>query len=263
MKNILLLFLLIFSNFVFSQTKPNISWVRVEGGTFLMGCSQSEEECYPDEEPKHKVTISTFEISPFEVTVKEYRMFCLATNRKMPKEPSWGFVDNYPMVYISWQDAKDYASWIGGRLPTEAEWEFAAKGGVLSNNYSYSGSNNWDEVGWSFENSNGRVHPVGEKKPNELGLYDMSGNAWEWVNDYYEIYYYKESPKKNPKGPKSGEIKCNRGGCFNFDYKLMRPSHRRGSSIEVVGFGTGFRVARDISPPKDRQAAFSRPTEVR
>lgn len=212
----------------------------------MMGCDESDNDCYPDEQPKHKVNISTFEIGRYEVTVEEYREFCKATKRNMPSPPPMGFIDSHPIVYITWQDATDYAKWIGGRLPTEAEWEFAAKGGNLSKGYIYAGSNNYDEVGWSYENSSNQTHPVGLKLPNELGIYDMSGNAWEWVSDNYEIFYYQNSPTINPKGPDKGLGKVNRGGCFNFDYKLMRTSHRRGSGENTAGFGTGFRVARDV-----------------
>ncbi len=234
------------SIFLFAQVKPETDWVRVEGGSFMMGCEESDKECYPDQQPKRKVNISTFEISRYEVTVGEYEMICKATKRSMPSPPPYGFIDSHPIVYITWQDAMDYAKWIGGRLPTEAEWEFAAKGGINSKGYTYSGSNNYDEVGWCYENSSNQTHPIGQKLPNELGIYDMSGNAWEWVGDNYEIFYYKTSPSINPKGPMKGLGKVNRGGCFSFDFNLMRTSHRRGSGENTAGFGTGFRVARDI-----------------
>lgn len=229
----------------FAQRGNEIKWIRVEGGSFMMGCKSGEEDCYPDEE-EHSVRVSSFEISAYEVTVAEFRYYCEQTGRSMPKEPTFGWQDEHPIVNVSWQEAADYAKWIGGRLPTEAEWEFAARGGIKSKGYKYSGSDNPFEVGWCYENSEASTHPVGMKKANELGIYDMSGNAWEWCSDNYGIYYYKESPKDNPKGPKEGFGKCNRGGCFNFDHKVMMNTHRRGCGDESIGIGTGFRVARDI-----------------
>lgn len=229
----------------FAQRDNEIKWIRVEGGSFMMGCNRGEEDCYPDEEA-HSVRVSSFEISAYEVTVAEYRRYCEQTGQNMPKEPLFGWQDDHPVVNVSWQQATDYAKWIGGRLPTEAEWEFAARGGVKSMGYKYSGSDNPFEVGWCYENSKASTHPVGTKQANELGIYDMSGNAWEWCSDNYGIYYYKESPKDNPKGPKEGLGKCNRGGCFNFDHKVMMNTHRRGCGDESIGIGTGFRVARDI-----------------
>ncbi len=228
-------------NLAFSQ-----EFVRVEGGYFYMGCDEDSADCYPDEKPIHQVYISTFEIGKYEVTVKEYKDFCSAKNKPMPSEPSYGWEDDMPIVNVSWQDANDFAQWKGCRLPTEAEWEYAAKGGNLSKGYKYSGSNDYDEVGWCFENAEKRVHKVGQKKPNEIGIYDMSGNAWEWCSDNYEIFYYENSPTKNPKGPQKGLGKVNRGGCFAFDYGLMNVHHRRCSDPASIGSGTGFRLARDI-----------------
>lgn len=248
MKRFRFVFLLFLSTMTLcglAQRNKDIKWVRVEGGSFMMGCNRGEEDCYPDEEA-HSVRVSSFEISAYEVTVAEYRRYCEQTGQNMPKEPLFGWQDNHPVVNVSWQQATDYAKWIGGRLPTEAEWEFAARGGVKSMGYKYSGSDNPFEVGWCYENSEASTHPVGTKQANELGIYDMSGNAWEWCSDNYGIYYYKESPKDNPKGPKEGLGKCNRGGCFNFDHKVMMNTHRRGCGDESIGIGTGFRVARDI-----------------
>jgi formylglycine-generating enzyme required for sulfatase activity len=231
------------THLAFSQGKESIEWVKVEGGTFQMGCQKTEPDCYPDEE-QHTVTLSTFQISKYEITVAQYRYYCNQTGKSMPQEPNFGWQDNAPIVNVTWQEAKDYAKWAGGRLPTEAEWEFAARGGNKSKGYKYSGGDNALEVGWCYENSEKMTHPVGEKKANELGLYDMSGNAWEWCEDNYDIYYYKNSPQKNPKGPTKGIGKVNRGGCYNFDYRLMKTTHRRGSGDESTGTGTGFRIAK-------------------
>lgn len=233
----------VISQLAFSQGKETIEWVKVEGGTFLMGCEKTEADCYPDEE-QHTVTLSTFYISKYEITVEQFRYYCQQTGNQMPPAPHFGWEDKAPIVNVTWQQARDYAKWAGGRLPTEAEWEYAARGGKHSKGYTYSGGNDAFEVGWCYENSDKKTHPVGEKKANELGLYDMSGNAWEWCNDNYEIYYYKNSPQKNPQGPTTGIGKVNRGGCYNFDYRLMKNSHRRGSGDESIGTGTGFRIVK-------------------
>lgn len=231
------------ANLTFGQGKESIEWVKVEGGTFQMGCQKTEADCYPDEE-QHKVSVSTFYISKYEITVEQFRYYCQQTGKEMPPAPHFGWEDKAPIVNVTWQQAYDYAKWVGGRLPTEAEWEYAARGGKYSKGYAYSGSDDALEVGWCYENSDKKTHPVGEKKANELGLYDMSGNAWEWCNDNYEIYYYKNSPQKNPQGPATGIGKVNRGGCYNFDYRLMKNSHRRGSGEESIGTGTGFRIVK-------------------
>lgn len=241
LKNKLIILLFCFSLALHAQ-----EFVRVEGGLFTMGCTSTDKDCYPDERPSHRVMVSTFEIGKYEVTVKEYKEFCKATKRQMPQQPSFGWVDNYPMVNVTWQDAVDYAAWKGCRLPTEAEWEYAAKGGKESKGYIYSGSNNSDEIAWSYENAEKHPHPVGTKKPNELGIYDMSGNAWEWCQDNYQIFYYETSPATNPKGPDSGLGKVNRGGCFAFDKTLLNVHHRRCSDPKSKGTGTGFRLARDV-----------------
>ncbi|MBQ7985274.1 MAG: SUMF1/EgtB/PvdO family nonheme iron enzyme [Bacteroidales bacterium] len=221
-------------------------WVRVEGGDFDMGCNQGSEDCYPDEQPLHTVSLSSFYIGRYEVTVKEYRQYCEKTGNAMPEEPSYGWHDDFPMVNVTWQQAADYAQWKGCRLPTEAEWEYAAKGGNKSKGYTYSGSNDYNQVAWSYENSDFQPHPVGQKQPNELGIYDMSGNAWEWCSDNYGVFYYASSPMANPKGPKEGLGKVNRGGCFSFDKTLLNVHHRRCTAEDAKGTGTGFRLVKDI-----------------
>lgn len=241
-----LILLLFITPFVAFAQMDNNYWVKVEGGSFIMGCNKGDKDCYPDEIPAHKVTLNSFLIGRFEVTVKQYRDYCIKTGKTMPSEPAGGWLDDYPIVSITWTEANEYAKYYGCRLPSEAEWEYAAKGGNKSKGYLYAGSNNYDEVGWSYENSDKSLHPVGQKAPNELGLYDMSGNAWEWCNDNYEIFYYESSPTNNPKGPTTGIGKVNRGGCFAFDYPLMNTHHRRCSDANAKGTGTGFRLVKDL-----------------
>jgi formylglycine-generating enzyme required for sulfatase activity len=130
-----------------------------------------------------------------EVTQAEYR-------KVMGKNPShFSGCDDCPVEQVSWNKANEYAKKVGKRLPTEAEWEYAARGGNKSKGYRYSGSNGIDAVGWYDDNSSGKTHPVAQKQPNELGLYDMSGNVWEWCSDWYGSY--SSSPQNNPQGPNS------------------------------------------------------------
>ena len=155
--------------------------VFVQGGSFTQQFLNTGDSLM-----SKKVTVDDFYISRFEVTVAEYRQYCKATGTAMPKEPRWGWNDKHPIVNVSWNDAARFAKWAGKRLPTSAEWEYAARGGRLSKGYTYSGSNKLDDVGWYWQNAEEQIHPVGAKQPNEIGIYDMTGNAWEWCTDNYE-----------------------------------------------------------------------------
>lgn len=188
----------------------------VEGGSFVMGCTRprGEKNTYADELPAHKVVLSSYYIGQYEVTQGLWKAV-------MGGNPSkWVGNDSLPVEQVSWNDAQIFIarlSQITGyrfRLPTEAEWEFAARGGVRSRGTVYPGVRNqvW-EVCWSALNSGGRSHPVGRLKPNELGLYDMGGNVLEWCSDWMAAY--PATPQTSPQGPTSGENRILRGGCFN------------------------------------------------
>lgn len=191
----------------------------VEGGSFTMGSDSNEAP--KSEKPAHQVTLSNFSISKYEVTVAAYREFCTAKKRAMPKAPGWGWIDLNPMVNVGWYDAVEYCKWLSDetgnsyRLPTEAEWEYAAQGGNKSAGNLYAGSNNLEEAGWAKENSNGHTAAVGQKKPNELGLFDMSGNVWEWCMDDYAAY--SADAQTNPAVDKAtflSQVKVIRGGSW-------------------------------------------------
>lgn len=207
--------------------------VAVAGGTFTMGSPNGIGEA--NEEPEHSVTLSGFSISKYEITNAQYATFMndigAAINGSFNgveyldmddlnvqiSHTSGSFIadvgkENSPVIKVSWFGAKAYAEHYGGRLPTEAEWEFAAKGGNSSSGYTYSGSNTIDDVAWYTSNSGGATHSVGTKSANELGLHDMSGNVCEWTNDWYDGNYYSSSPTNDPQGPSSGTNRVYRGG---------------------------------------------------
>lgn len=245
--------------------------VRVEGGTYKMGSKDSDKTADNDEQKEHDVTIKTFEISKFEVTVWEWKQYTKANKFKMPLKPEWGWQDNYPINGITWEEAIAYCNWLskkeklqpvyskqgpnyvcnfkanGYRLPTEAEWEFAAKGGVKSKGYKFSGGNDANEVAWHKAISKNSPHTVGTKLPNELGLYDMSGNVWEWCWDWYNKDYYKIEKGDNPKGPEMGERKCVRGGSWDSQVNYLRPANRISTPPNKTHEFYGFRVARTIT----------------
>jgi formylglycine-generating enzyme len=245
--------------------------VRVEGGTYKMGSKDSDKTADNDEQKEHDVTIKTFEISKFEVTVWEWKQYTKANKLKMPLKPEWGWQDNYPINGITWDEAIAYCNWLskkeklqpvyskqgpnyvcnfkanGYRLPTEAEWEFAAKGGVKSKGYKFSGGNDANEVAWHKAISKNSPHTVGTKLPNELGIYDMSGNVWEWCWDWYNKDYYKIEKGDNPKGPEMGERRAVRGGSWDSQVNYLRPANRISTQPNKTHEFYGFRVARTIT----------------
>jgi formylglycine-generating enzyme required for sulfatase activity/WD40 repeat protein len=216
--------------------------IIVDGGSFMMG----NENCEKDEKPRHQVTLSSFYISKYEITLNQFSKFINETGYQTdadkegassiwtrrdwqrPSGVNWRCNEggnirpageyNYPVMHVSWNDANEYCKWMSNktgkvyRLPTEAEWEFAARGGGKSRMLLYSGSDNADNAGWYEFNADGKTHPVGLKEPNELGIYDMTGNLSEWCSDWYENNYYRKSPPVDPKGPSKGERRVIRGG---------------------------------------------------
>lgn len=228
-----------------AQTYPEM--IKMESGTFTMG--DTEMEGRENEQPPHEVTLSTFYISKTPVTVAQYKAYCRATGKSMPEPPSWGWIDSHPMVNVSWHDAVAYTDWLADkldkdyRLPTEAEWEYAARGGNQSKGYKYAGARSLDAVGWYDEDYyTGSTHPVAQKRPNELGIYDMSGNVWEWCRDWYAQDYYANSPKENPRGPASGSTRVLRGGSWYDSASICRVADRGSFGPSRSYGGDGFRV---------------------
>jgi formylglycine-generating enzyme len=230
------------------KTDLGITWIVVEGGRFKMG---NDNGLSPDESPEHEVILDSFSISATEVTFDQYDRFCKATNRPQPNDNGWGR-GTMPVINVNWNDAYEYCQWasiITGtaiHLPTEAEWEYAARGGKKSHGYKYSGGNQVGDVGWYSENSDRRSHPVGGKRPNDLGIYDMTGNVWEWCADWYADDYYAASPFKDPQGPISGQHHVLRGGSWISVGVYCRVTTRSSLRSDYISVNNGFRVVRDI-----------------
>ena len=213
--------------------------IKVEGGTFTMGATDEKDNPYSGDKPTHQVMLSTYYIGETEVTQALWKAM-------MGSNLSYFYGDNLPVENVSWNDCQDFLSKLNVktgrhfRLPTEAEWEFAARGGNKSNGTRYSGSNNIDEVAWYDGNSVSMTHPVKTKKANELGIYDMAGNVWEWCYDWYDAY--SSNAQTNPTGPISGENRVGRGGGWNGGARFCR-SACRGYDLPVKSDGyLGFRL---------------------
>ena len=252
--------------------------VNVPGGTYLMGNENAKPGSIT---AAHTVTLSSFAIGKFEVTVDQFRQFIKETGYRTTAEKkdssqvfangeftakkgiNWRYdaqgvlVDttakNFPVVHVSWQDAVEYCNWLSKRtgkmyrLPTEAEWEFAARGGTGSKHFIFSGSNNADDVAWYTQNAAGNLHPVGTRQHNELGLYDMSGNVAEWCSDWYDKDYYKSSPKENPQGPAEPvkeRKRVLRGGAWGMPQEFARTTDHVGYREDQTGGNIGFRVCK-------------------
>lgn len=232
----------LFATIITAQAQTYPEMVLVEGGTFTMGDSEMEGES--NEQPAHQVTLKSFKIAKTETTVLQWRTYCTVTGRTFASEME-GQPDDVPMTYVNYIDAVAYCDWLSDktgelyRLPTEAEWEYAARGGKLSKGFKYSGSQSIDVVGWYSENSKG-IQRVAQKRANELGLYDMTGNVWEWCKDWYGAY--SAEAQTNPKGPSSGSFRILRGGGWNRAAAYCRVALRNYGSPGNRLFSIGFRV---------------------
>lgn len=200
--------------FVLAQSSiPEINMVFVKGGTFTMGCTPEQGvDCDKTAKPTHQVTVNDFYIGKYEVTQSQWK-------EVMGNNPSKFEGKFKPVENVNWDDVQKFIrklnqrTGLNYRLPTDAEWEYAARGGTLSKGYKYSGSNDIKEVAWCGHNSNDVTHDVGTKKANELGIHDMCGNIYEWINDWYSVY--SSEPQSNPKGPETGTDHILRGGSWS------------------------------------------------
>ena len=236
-----------------------------------MGSSSGDS----DESPVHKVTLDAFSMSKYEITNKQYCAFLNEQGNESEGGREWinlagsyngekcriykrfgrfyvksGY-EGHAVIYVSWYGARAYCTWLSKkigkevRLPTEAEWEYAARGGKKSRGYTYSGSDSIGEVAWYDVNDDNSVlvQKVGGKSPNELGLYDMTGNVWEWCSDWYDEDYYSSSPSRNPKGSSLGNSKVLRGGSWYTDASFCRVAFRYSYDPDRRDYRYGFRVA--------------------
>jgi formylglycine-generating enzyme required for sulfatase activity len=221
--------------------------VRVRGGTFTMGCTTEQgSDCDSDEKPAHQVTVSDFYIGKYEVSRKEWREVMGGD----PPEFWFKGCDACPVGGVSWDDIQQFISKLNAktgktyRLPTEAEWEYAARGGLQSRGYKYAGSNSLDEVAWYDGNSGIESQPVGQKKANELGLYDMSGNVDEWcVDDWHDSYFGAPSTGRAWVDSPRASCRVFRGGSSFLHAQFCRVSFRSYSSPSTRGGNLGFRLA--------------------
>ena len=224
-------------------TNANIAgfdMIYVKGGTFTMGATAEQgSDAESDEKPTHSVTLSDYYIGRYEVTQAQWRAV-------MGSNPSIWKGDNLPVEDVSWNDIQEFIKKLNAqtgkrfRLPTEAEWEYAARGGNQSKGYKYSGSNKIKDVAWYDRTSRGKPHPVGQKTPNELGIYDMSGNVREWCQDWYGDY--SSDAQTNPTGPSSGSYRVLRGGSWNYYARFCRVSHRNLNNPDLRISNCGFRL---------------------
>jgi len=254
------------------RTSNGDELVYVEGGSFIMGDTWGDG--YSDEKPTHKVTFTyDFYIGRCEVTFSEYDTFCEVIGRSKPGNRRL-VRGQRPVIYVSWRNTTAYCNWlsekeklpkaydsngnlldkdgrittdpskvVGYRLPTEAEWEYTARGGNLSKGYKYAGSNNVNDVAWYSENSGGKTQEVGMKAPNELGLYDMSGNVWEWCSDWYGSY--SSSAQTNPYN-NSGSGRVLRGGSWRSFATYIQVAFRLNVTPTSADYDLGFRIARTV-----------------
>ena len=229
---------------VFNVNGVQFTMKYVEGGTFMMGASD-DDDAYEDEQPTHKVRIDSYYMGETQVTQELWQAV-------MGDNPSHFKGDRLPVEKVSWDDCQEFVkklNAITGKtfvLPTEAQWEYAARGGNKSKGYKYSGANNIDEVAWYSGNSNDRTHIVATKNANELGLYDMTGNVWEWCNDWHDRNYYSTSPQENPKGPSSGINRVYRGGSWSNGDWCCRVSYRGSDDPSLRNGYNGFRLVLQV-----------------
>lgn len=241
------------SNYTETAFGINMKMIWVDGGDFLMGCtSEQGNDCEDDEKNVRRVTVDGFYIGMLEVTQSQWEKVMGTSiykqrNKAKSKVSMPGVGSNYPMYYVSWDEAMEFCRLLSNKtgktyvLPTEAQWEFVARGGKKSDGKKYAGSSWIDAVAWYRENSSLSTHVCGSKRANALGIYDMSGNVWEWCKDWYTDSYMSYDTK-NPTGPSSGNYRVCRGGSWWYDASNCRVANREWDAPLKRVNNLGFRV---------------------
>ena len=230
----------------------NMKMIWVEGGEFMMGCTSEQSDCGDDEKNVRRVKVDGFYIGMLEVTQAQWEavMGTSIYQQRDKANTSWpmrGVGRDYPMYYVSWEEAMEFCRLLSNKtgktytLPTEAQWEYAARGGKKNDGTKYAGSNLIDAVAWYSDNSGSSTHPCGSKRANALGIYDMSGNVWEWCKDWYSSSYTSYDTN-NPTGPSSGSNRVNRGGGWYNRAGGCRVAYRNYSAPGDRSYLLGFRV---------------------
>jgi formylglycine-generating enzyme required for sulfatase activity len=240
------------SNQTFTANGVSFTMIGVQGGTYFMGAQNTSStgtnydvNAHSQESPVHKVTLSSYSIGQTEVTQALWYavMGYKPTTGNMQWSSSFGLGDNYPAYYLSYANIQSFITKLNKltgktfRMPTEAEWEYAARGGKQSKKYIYPGSNTVGDVAWDEDNSTAKSHPIKTKAANELGIYDMGGNMAEWCSDWYSSTYYTSKAQTNPTGPTTGTIRVLRGGDWTDEAIDCRVSYR---GVYYVGDGSGY-----------------------
>jgi iron(II)-dependent oxidoreductase len=224
--------------------------VLVPAGEYMMG---KDSDKGFDFSPAHKVKVDAFLIDKYEVTNEEYLRFCEETGHALPE--FWNTkvfrsgkkFPTYPVVGVKWSDATAYAAWAGKRLPTEAEWEFASRGGLIGEDYSCGGEWTKEKAQQDGRSWKNLIEPIGQYAPNGYGLYDTGGNVWEWVADYYAEDYYKVSPVDNPTGPEKAPFRVLRSGSWHSGSFCKTVHYRKSLPGNWCDFAVGFRCVKDVS----------------
>ncbi len=262
-----ILFVLMFNISINAQINElDTNLIFVEGGTMRLGNKKGNI----DEQPCKRIHINSFYLGKYEVSNKEFAEFLNARGNQFEKHFPWINLngkwenlkcriykkdnkfcveknyENYPVNFVNWYGASAYCKWKGGRLPTEAEWEYAAKGGKLSKSKNLKQlTANIENYAWFYNNSNKNLHKSGLKKATILGLHDIYGNLWEWCSDFYKEKYYKTRSKKNPQGAKSGDYKVIRGASWTDKKPSVHYANRNAINPTANKINVGFRIAFD------------------